>query len=240
MTQSLIRTADIIHVSILGNDLLLADIGKLITTVAKGDNSQINKIVETARTNIGQIFPILKAANPDATIFFQTVYNPVFENSTLISQSAREDLAEIGIYPADYRELANNCVSMVNAVVHEYLAANPGAFHLIDGQAEFDRIYKENPERGKDLIFVDDAHPSAEGHGVFADMAQAKLEELGLANHRQALKKYKEMRIAQLERMYTATVDVKAVKKQINKAKSCAQITEIYFDAIEDKMPDYY
>lgn len=240
MTQTLIRTADIIHISILGNDLLLADIGKLITSVASGDNTEIDKIANTARTNVGQIIEILKAANPDAVMFFQTVYNPVTENSTLITPSSRAALAELGIQPSQYRELSNSIVSKVNAVVHEYLAAHPGAFHLIDGQAEFNRIYNENTGRGKDLVFVDDAHPSAEGHAIFADMAQAKLEEIGLANRKQALKKYKEMRIEQLNRMYTATVDVRAVKKKINKAKSCAEITEIYFDAIEDKMPDYY
>lgn len=240
MTQSLLRSADIIHVSILGNDLLLSDIGKLITSAATGDTSLIDSIVATAQSNIDQIVAILKEYNPDALLIFQTVYNPVFESSTLITPSSRIALEQLGILPAQYRELAGDIVKQVNATVHNYLEANPDTFYIADGYAEFDRIYNENPERGKALIFVDDAHPSAEGHGVMADMNQAILERADYANHKTAVKNYKQMRIKQLERMYSDTVNVKGVSKQIKKAKSCEQITEIYFAAIKDKMPKYY
>lgn len=240
MTQSLIRTADIIHVSILGNDLLLSDIGRLITSVANNDYKHINSIVSNAESNIAQIVEILKGYNSDALLIIQTVYNPIYEGNTLISEQSRAALAELGIYEDQYRELAGNIVEMVNAVVHDYLEAHPGAFYIADGYKAFDDIYNEDPVRGKKLIFVDDAHPSAEGHGIMADINQTILEETGYANARTALKNYKEMRIAQLERLYSDTVDVKAVSKTINKAKSCAEITEIYFSAIYEKLPDYY
>lgn len=240
MTQSLIRTADIVHVSILGNDLLLSDIGRLITSVANDDYTHINSIVEAAESNIAQIVEIIKEYNPDALFIIQTVYNPITENNTLITPSSRTALAELGIYPDQYRALAGDIVMMVNDVVHNYLAAHPGTFYIADGYAEFERIYQENPVRGKALIFVDDAHPSSEGHGVMADINQTILEQTGYANAKSALKNYKEMRIAQLERLYSETVDVKAMTKRINKAKSCAEITEMYYSAIADKMPDYY
>jgi lysophospholipase L1-like esterase len=240
MSQALVHEADIIHVSILGNDLLLADIGKILTEVASNNYTTINGIIETARSNIAQIFECLEEQKKeDAVIFFQTVYNPVFENSTLISPSARATLAEMGIQPSQYRDFTNDIVESVNAVVHEYLEAHPGAFYLMDGFAEFERIYQENPERGKDMIFVDDAHPSSEGHAVMADMTQAKLEELGLADAKKALKKYKEMRIEQINRLYSKEVDVKEVVKQIKKAKSCAELTEYYYNVIAGKTPDY-
>lgn len=82
-------------------------------------------------------------------------------------------------------------------------------------------------------------HPSSEGHAVLADLTQAKLEELGLANKKTALKNYREMRISQLERLYSDVVDVRSYKKQINKAKSCAEVSEIYYNAIAGKMPNY-
>jgi len=240
MTQSLIKEADIIHVSILGNDLLLADIGKILAEVAAQNYTTIDGIVDTARINIAQIFECLQAQKKaDAVIFFQTVYNPVFEDSDLISASSRATLAGLGIQPSQYREFTNDIVARVNAVVHEYLAAHPGTFYLMDGQAEFERIYQEDAERGRDMIFVDDAHPSSEGHAVMADMTQATLEELGLANAKSALKAYKAIRIEQVERLYSDVVDVKAVTKKIKKTKSCAELTEYYYDTIDGKTPNY-
>lgn len=239
-SQALLREADIIHVSILGNDLLLADIGKILSEVAANDYTTINGIINTARSNIAGIFESIEAQKkPGAVVFFQTVYNPVFENSTLISASSRATLAQLGIQPSQYRQFTNDIVESVNAVVHEYLAAHPGTFYLMDGFAEFERIYQENPERGKDMIFVDDAHPSSEGHAVMADMTQAKLEELGLADAKAALKKYKEMRIEQIERLYSNEVNVKEVVRRIKKCKSGPELTEYFYDVIKGKTPDY-
>lgn len=240
MAQTLVRTADIVHVSILGNDLLLADIGRLITSTAAGDYTYINEIVATAATNIAGIVETIKDYNPDALFIIQLVYNPIFENSTLITAKARADLEELDVYPEDYRRLADELVSMVNKVVYDYLDEHPGAFYIVDMQKEYNRILAENPERGKAMIFVDDAHPSSEGHAVMADMNQKILEATGYANPKTALKNYKKMRIEQLNRLYSETVNVKSVKKQINKAKSCEEVTEIYYAAIKDKMPDYY
>ncbi|MGI6213738.1 MAG: SGNH/GDSL hydrolase family protein [Christensenellales bacterium] len=240
MTQSLIRSADIIHVSILGNDLLLANLARMISTISEGDFSYIQEIADTARDNIAEIVEILKDYNPDAVLLMQPVYNPLYPESTLITPAQRAELATYNIQPSQYREFLGVAVSMVNASMHDYLEEHPGSYYIIDAYAEFDRVFAEDEEEGKHLIFVDAVHPSAEGHAVMADLIQEQLEELGLADKQSALAKYKKMRISQLERLYKESFDIKPAKAQIKKAESCSEVTAIYFDAIRGQMPDYY
>jgi len=240
LVRTNIAEADIIQISILGNDLLLNDMGKMIIDTANEDFEYLDSIIDTARANIASIVAELKSLNSDGVIFFQNVYNPIFEDSMLVNVQSRAALSEMDIQPSEYRELGAVILSKLNGVLTEYLEEHPGAFYIIDSYAEFDRIYKEDAERGKALVFSDDIHPSVEGHAVLSDINQAKLEELNLADKKSAVKLYKELRIEQLERMFGDSVDVKAVKKQINNAESCPEITEIYFDAIRGKTPIYY
>lgn len=239
MLRTLLTTSDIIHISILGNDLLLSNLGEIIYSAAQNNFDKINGIIAEAEDNFAEIVSVLKGYNPDAVIMFQTVYNPVFTDSILITAETRVKLEALGIYETQHRELAGNILAMLNGVIHNYLAEHPGAFYIIDACAEFERIYQADPERGKALIFTDYVHPSSEGHAVMADLIQAKLEELKLASKKPAVKKYREIKIEQLERMYKDTVNVKAVKRQLKKADTCEEITEIYFRAIRDKMPAY-
>ncbi|MGI6701194.1 MAG: SGNH/GDSL hydrolase family protein [Christensenellales bacterium] len=239
MTRTLLKDADIIHISILGNDLLLNDIGRLILDIANDDYSLLNSVLDNARNNFSDIVGVLREYNPDAVIMFQKVYNPVFEVTTLIRPAVQEELALKGIEPSEYRELAGDVLDMLNGIIDDYLEDNPGAYYIIDAQAEFDRIYQEDTERGRALIFCDDIHPSNEGHAVIADLIQAKLEELNLADKKLAVNNYKKIRKEQLKRMFNDSVDVKAISRQIDDARSCGEITEIYFNAIEGKTPDY-
>lgn len=240
MTQTLLKDADIIHISILGNDLLHNDLGELILSVVNEDYTMIENILETAADNFAQIASILKNYNDDAVIMFQSVYNPVFEYSTLVNANARAELAKLNINESEYRNIAVTIMDMLNGIILDYLEAHPNEFYFIDVYSEFEQIYQEDNERGKALIFNDDIHPSAEGHAVIADLIQAQLEELNLANKNAAIRKYREIRIEQLERMYSDSIDVKAISKQIKKAESCSEITKIYFDAIRDKTAKYY
>lgn len=239
MTQSLLRSADIIHISILGNDLLLSNLARIISTVAVNDFSYVQEIADEAHTNIAEIVAVIKDYNPTAVLMMQPVYNPIYTDTTLITEGQRAELAGHNIYPNQYREILGVAVTMVNAAMHDYLDEHPGSFYIIDAQAEFDRVFAIDEELGKQLIFVDAAHPSAQGHAVMADMIQAQLEELGLANGKTALAKYKKMRILQLERLYKNAFDIKPVRQQIKKADSCSEVSTIYFDAIRGQMPDY-
>lgn len=239
MMQTVVRNADIIHISILGNDLLLNDLGEIIYSVAKDDFSFLDSIIEESVENFAEIVRVLRGYNKDAVIMFQNVYNPVFLNCDLINEKTRENLDSIGVTESEYREYAGIILSKLNGIISDYLKEHPGEFYIIDSQAGFESVYQKDHEFGESLIFCDCIHPSNAGHAVLADLTQAKLEELGLADKKTALKNYKEIRKEQLKRLYNDSVNVKEVSRQIDKAKDCSEVTEIYFKAIADKKPAY-
>lgn len=240
MVLTNVKTADVIMVSILGNDLLQNQLGELILNVANNDLTTINGIIDSASVTFGKVIVKLREMNPNCTLFIQTVYNPVYPGCTTVSQIYLDALAEKGYDTAGVRTLADKMLDMLNGIVKNYLVDHPDTYYVIDVNAEFERIRKSEGEtRAMRLFYPDWVHPSSEGHAVIADLTQAKLEELGLANAKTAVKEYKELRIEQLERMFSGSVDVAAVKKQIKKASSCYDITKIYFDAIESKTPIY-
>ena len=239
MTHSLIKSADIIHISILGNDLLQQNLGDLIVSVAKNDYSEIDAILTQSRSNIAQIVTLLRQYNPDAVIFFQNVYNPVYEESGLIRSDARAELTALGYDEEDYRELGKIMLNRLNSVLTDYLAEHPGAFYVLDAFSEFDRISTQDPMRGRNLIYNDWVHPSNEGHAVLADLSQKYLEDLGLAKKSTALNNYRDIRIDQLNRLFSSSVDVSSVSKKIKAADSGEEVTKIYFEAIAGKTPVY-
>lgn len=239
MTRSLIKSADIIHVSILGNDLLQRDLGQLIVSVAKEDFTLIDTILAESRSNFAQIVSTIREYNPNAVLFFQNVYNPVFEGSTIIRSEARAELLTLGYEQNEYRALGDIMLSRLNAVISDYLTEHPGAFYLLDACAEFDRISKEDLVRGSHLIYNDWVHPSSEGHAVLADLTQRYLEELELAKKSTALDNYRDIKIDQLNRLFSSSVDIKAASKRIKACSSCEEVTKVYFETIAGKTPIY-
>lgn len=239
MIQSHIKNADIIHVSIIGNDLLQNNLGKLMYEWAQGDTTMVESILESAERNFAEIVDFIKENNPKATVFFQNVYNPVLGKTRLISDTYRQQLSALDIQESEYRELGAEILGELNNIISRYLADNPESFYLIDAYGEFDRIYQEDILRGQRLISRDAVHPSTEGHAVLADLTQQKLEELNLASPKKALKNYKTLRKQQLKELYKDSVNIRKVNSLINKATTCSQVTERYFEAILDKQPNY-
>ena len=237
-----VQEADIIHVSILGNDLLQdMSMNDVVLEAAQGLYTIIDGIAETAYENITGIVARIRELNPDATLIFQNVYNPLSENSTLVDEETRATLAaEHDTYPEDFRQLGAGILGRLNGVLDRYLAEHPGAFIVADAQAEFDRIFAEDYERGKDLIYPDYIHPSNEGHAVLADLTQGILEEQGLANASAALAEYKTMRKNVLDNYFDGIVtDIDGVKAAIDAAADCSAVTEAFFDATRGLTPDY-
>ena len=237
-----VQEADIIHVSILGNDLLQdMSMNDVVLEAAQGLYTIIDGIAETAYENITGIVARIRELNPDATLIFQNVYNPLSENSTLVDEETRATLAaEHDTYPEDFRQLGAGILDRLNGVLDRYLAEHPGAFIIADAQAEFDRIFAEDYERGKDLIYPDYIHPSNEGHAVLADLTQGILEEQGLANASAALAEYKTMRKNVLDNYFDGiAADIDGVKAAIDAAADCAAVTEAFFDATRGLTPDY-
>ena len=237
-----VQEADIIHVSILGNDLLQdMSMNDVVLEAAQGLYTIIDGIAETAYENITGIVARIRELNPDATLIFQNVYNPLSENSTLVDAETRATLKEeYDTDPEDFRQLGAGILDRLNGVLDRYLAEHPGAFIIADAQAEFDRIFAEDYERGKDLIYPDYIHPSNEGHAVLADLTQGILEEQGLANASAALAEYKTMRKNVLDNYFDGiAADIDGVKAAIDAAADCSAVTEAFFDATRGLTPDY-
>lgn len=237
-----VQEADIIHVSILGNDLLQdMSMNDVVLEAAQGLYTIIDGIAETAYENITGIVARIRELNPDATLIFQNVYNPLSEKSTLVDEETRATLAaEHDTYPEDFRQLGAGILDRLNGVLDRYLAEHPGAFIIADAQAEFDRIFAEDYERGKDLIYPDYIHPSNEGHAVLADLTQGILEANGLADASAALAEYKTMRKNVLDNYFDGiAADIDGVKAAIDAAADCSAVTEAFFDATRGLTPDY-
>lgn len=237
-----VSEADIIHVSILGNDLLQSmNMNDVVLEAAQGKYDIINGIAATASENIAVIVDRLKELNPDALIIFQNVYNPLSEKSTLVNEPTRATLsAEYRIEEGDLRELGSGILDRLNGVLDNYLKDHPDAFVIADARSEFDRIFEEDYERGKGLIYPDYIHPSNEGHAVLADLTQGILEERGLVDGKKAIAEYKTMRKNVLTNYFAESgADIAAATAAIDAAADCAAVTKAFFAATKGFTPAY-
>ena len=237
-----VSEADIIHVSILGNDLLQSmNMNDVVLEAAQDKYDIINGIAATASENIAVIVDRLKELNPDALIIFQNVYNPLSEKSTLVDEPTRATLsAEYVIEEGDLRELGSGILDRLNGVLDNYLKDHPDAFVIADARSEFDRIFEEDYERGKGLIYPDYIHPSNEGHAVLADLTQGILEERGLVDGKKAIAEYKTMRKNVLTNYFAESgADIAAATAAIDAAADCAAVTKAFFAATKGFTPAY-
>ena len=237
-----VSEADIIHVSILGNDLLQSmNMNAVVLEAAQDKYDIINGIAATASENIAVIVDRLKELNPDALIIFQNVYNPLSEKSTLVDGPTRATLsAKYRIEEGDLRELGSGILDRLNGVLDNYLKDHPDAFVIADARSEFDRIFEEDYERGKGLIYPDYIHPSNEGHAVLADLTQGILEERGLVDGKKAIAEYKTMRKNVLTNYFAESgADVAAATAAIDAAADCAAVTKAFFAATKGFTPAY-
>lgn len=149
-----IANADIICISIGGNDFIQSDIMSLIKqAVIDNDYSQFDKIAATAKYNLGLIINEIKGVNPNATILMQTLYNPMY-----LSKEVREA----------YQQGLNR----LNGAIRSYLDAHPGAYTIVDVEPAF--------SGDSSLIAPDTIHPNPKGHRLIAKTVLGVLKELGL------------------------------------------------------------
>lgn len=261
-----VSEADIIHISILGNDVLqdrmdgafeteTVTMHNIILEAAEDEYTSIDRVlngdtvggVTTAGSveNIKATVDALRRLNPDALIIFQSVYNPIMDVDTpLIKQATRDALeaAGFGITLDSLHRLGDLLIERLNSALDAVLAMDgyADAFVIADGHAAFNAIYAADPSRAKDLIYPDGIHPSNEGHAVLADLTQGILEERGLADKDSALQAYKTMRKDLLTDYFAGTsVDTAAASAAIDGAADCAAVTEAFFDATRGVTPDY-
>ena len=260
-----VSEADVIHISILGNDVLQdrkdgafesdpVTMHNIILEAEKGEYTSIDRVlngytagdVTTVGSveNIKGIVDALKRLNPDALIIFQSVYNPIMDVDTpLIKQETRDALTEeeFEITLDSLHRLGDLLIERLNSALATVLEAEgyEDSFVIADGHAAFNEVYNADRSRAERLIYPDGIHPSNEGHAVLADLTQGILEEKGLAKASSALAGYKVMRKNVLADYFAEQTDVAAVSAEIDAAATCAEVTEIFFDATQGLKADY-
>ncbi len=247
MTKSLISTADIIHISILGNDFLNSSHSQMMIDLSNEVYTRIQVRQENASNNIDQTIKIIRELNPNATLILQTLYNPTGHNSPLITTYARNVLSRKGIEPSNYHELMGKMIHEINKILTDYLTKNTTVdkngvetkpFELIDVYSTFESIYETDYTRWERLFCEDGVHPSSEGHALIAEVLQKKLEELSFAAP-SAFHSYKQIKATQLKRLYSDLPNIDITRSSIMKASSYSEATLAYFNATTELIPHY-
>ena len=148
-----VAAADIISISIGGNDFLRSNFSSLISQGQSGDYSEFDRIVAHFSGNLEKIVTQIRALNPDALVLFQTLYNPAPS--------------------AELKAVYAEGLSRLNGAIVSYAQAHPGAYEIVDVAAYV------NAKTGQ--IAYDNIHPSAAGNVTIAQAIQDKLVELGAA-----------------------------------------------------------
>ena len=300
LTQSLIRTADVIHISILGNDLLQFDFPIMILELAakekyngsddyKNDPAVVaiynqprfqnyvvippleeefdapgpgyglalyNYAITNAQSNINKIVDKLKSLNPNGTIIFQNVYNPIDEHAELVSTELKTYLHMLDETKFTFEgELKDASVANLRRVAGEMIwgldstldqAKNAGKITIADAFHTFDEIYQANHALGEELIHTDGVHPSDFGHAILAEMNQELLVSMGKLSMDNVVDNYRNIRLEQLTRMYqgqtkdTTIFPLELVKADLQTKASMYAITLAYFNAINGYTPKLF
>lgn len=149
-----IEKADIISISIGGNNYLLGNMMKLMADVlVKGDDSGFAAIGEDYYADLCEIIGAIREWNPDAVILMQTLYNP-----------------QTG-YTG---EVYDHGTKWINDSVNRYAEEHPGEIEIVDVAA---RLTDHPADFAADRI-----HPSAAGNEKIAAAILEKLAELGLGD----------------------------------------------------------
>lgn len=148
-----VAAADIISISIGGNDFLRGDMASLIKEASEGDYSRFDEIAASFYENFCTIIAKIKELNPDAVILVQTLYNPGYESIKAVYQQGADRL---------------------NAGYAKYLSDNPGAYELLDVASQF--------VDHSEYVAADYIHPSAQGNVVIAKIVLEKLNALKLTD----------------------------------------------------------
>ncbi|MBR4727977.1 MAG: hypothetical protein IK080_08830 [Clostridia bacterium] len=149
--QAAVKKADIISISIGGNDFRHSNLVMMILNATIDNYDRMERCVETIRVNLLQILAEIREMNPDAVILLQTLYNPRVDGLRSIYQQG---------------------IDRLNAMFKAVQAAQPDGLEIVDvapvmsGHANY--------------IAVDTIHPSALGNVVIARVVLQKLCELGL------------------------------------------------------------
>ena len=149
-----IGEADIISISIGGNNFLLSDLnGTLYDGIVKKDYTRLDEITASFSADLVTIVGTIRALNPDAAILLQTLYNP-----------------QSGYIGEVYQQGADR----LNAAIRTYAQENPGEILVVE-------VAQALTDSGTDFA-EDRIHPSAAGNEKIAAAVLQTLYENGLGS----------------------------------------------------------
>ena len=247
MVKSLIAGADIIHISILGNDFLNSSHTQMMLDISEENYERVTARQIRATENLDQTLSTIRELNPDAVILLQTLYNPTGPDSPLITSYARTALAKRGIDGSSYHALMDKMIVAINQILSDYLeehtVTDPSGrktapFETVDVYSAFESVYQSDRARWAGLFCADGIHPHNEGHAIIAECIQKKLEELSLAAPN-ALHNYKKDKVSQLKRLFGGMTDADGVRANIMRATDFAGVNEAYFRGTDGLTPAY-
>ena len=150
-----IEKADIVSISIGGNNFLLGDInGILYDGIVKEDFARLDEITDGFYADLNTIVGTIRTLNPGAVILLQTLYNP-----------------QTGYVGEVYQQGADR----LNAAINKYAEANPGAVLVVD-------VARYLTDSDKDFA-EDRIHPSAAGNEKIAVAVLQTLYDNGLGGN---------------------------------------------------------
>ncbi len=149
-----VSEADIISISIGGNDFLMSNlIGLMFDSIVMNDHSRYDSIAEGFYENLCEIIDIINSHNEDAVILMQTLYNP-----------------QSGYLRAPYQQGADR----INAAIERYDEEHPGEIIIVDVGTAL----------GEDMANYaeDEIHPSAQGNEIIAQLILETLCDINAGN----------------------------------------------------------
>ncbi len=149
-----VSEADIISISIGGNDFLMSNlIGLMFDSIVMNDHSRYDSIAEGFYENLCEIIDIINSHNEDAVILMQTLYNP-----------------QSGYLRAPYQQGADR----INAAIERYDEEHPGEIIIVDVGTAL----------GEDMANYaeDEIHPSAQGNEIIAELILETLSDINAEN----------------------------------------------------------
>ena len=244
-----IKEADVIFISMLGNDLLsqymvdyAIETGEQSTAAGKEvvSASFTERMTDRCIPNVNVAMDAIYAINPDVTVIWQTLYNPFTDNTVLLDE---KDWARYNEGVADgridgkytFRDLADILVRAVNGIVYDWKEAHPDKkFFVSDVKSAFDAVFEEDQAAGEKLIFSDWIHPSVQGHALIAATLEDTLCSLGLSDKAKATERYKQLVLDRTDRLYP---DLPAAKSAVSAASGFSAVTSAYFTSTANVTP---
>lgn len=154
---SAVKEAEIISISIGGNNFLLSNlVGLMFDAIVRSDYSEMDKIADGFYTEFSLIMDVINENNPDAVVLMQTLYNP--QSGTL-------------------REVYGEGQKRLNEMVRKYDTEHPGEIIIVEaGDALGDDM---------ECFAADEIHPSAKGNELIALEILETLSENGIAEYKE-------------------------------------------------------